>query len=84
MRLYELRALMRVAWIAAALTFAGFSVPHVLGAQEVGEPETVQQPEPVDDGQDWGWLGLLGLAGLLGLRRRDRQVHRVDPTTSRM
>lgn len=82
MRYFEIRRLVRVAAAAGALTIAGVMAPHVLGAQEVGEPNFVQDAD-VDDGQDWGWLGLLGLAGLLGLRRRDREVHRVDTTTSR-
>jgi MYXO-CTERM domain-containing protein len=83
MRYFEFLNLIRGAAIAAALTIAGVSVPHVLGAQEAGRPDYVQEADIDDDGQEWGWLGLLGLAGLLGLRRRDREVHRVDTTSTR-
>lgn len=83
MRYIEFRKLIRGAALAAALAFAAISVPQALGAQEVGEPGFPQEADIDDDGSEWGWLGLLGLAGLLGLRRRDREVHRVDTTTSR-
>ena len=83
MRYFEIRRLIRAAAMVAAVTFAGISVPHVLGAQEVDEPGLMQETDIGDEDMEWGWLGLLGLAGLLGLRRRDREVHRVDPTTSR-
>lgn len=43
-------------------------------AAAVAQDTPATPPAAVEEGTDWGWIGLLGLLGLAGLvgRRRDR------------
>lgn len=67
---------------ALALALAIGSAGIAEAQQETAPP--AGQTAPVDEGFDWGWLGLLGLIGLAGLagsRRRHEPV-RTTSTTS--
>ena len=59
----------RFFWIP--LLVATFAVASTSPSWAQNTPErTDRTVTRVDDGFDWGWLGLLGLAGLYGLKRR--------------
>jgi MYXO-CTERM domain-containing protein len=54
-------------------------------AQQQTAPPPADAEVAVDDGFDWGWLGLLGLIGLAGLaggRRRHEPVHTTTTGTA--
>jgi MYXO-CTERM domain-containing protein len=55
------------------------------GAQQQTAPADEDTTVAVDDGFDWGWLGLLGLIGLAGLtgRRRHEPVRTTTTGTVR-
>jgi hypothetical protein len=64
--------------MALAIGSAGIAV-----AQQQTAPPPADAAVAVDDGFDWGWLGLLGLIGLAGLagRRRHEPVRTTTGTT---
>ena len=85
MRRFEFRRFFVGSAIVLGLSMAGVVTP--VSAQDnpayPGQAQVNEAADDVEDGMDWGWLGLLGLAGLLGLRKRDRDVHvdHVNTTT---
>jgi MYXO-CTERM domain-containing protein len=52
------------------------------GAQQQTVPADEDTTVAVDDGFDWGWLGLLGLIGLFGLTGSRRRHEPVRTTTT--
>ena len=63
--------------IALAIGSAGMAAAQQQTAPPAGEPAA-----EVDDGFDWGWLGLLGLIGLAGLAGSRRRTEPVRTTTT--
>jgi MYXO-CTERM domain-containing protein len=62
--------------VALALGSAGIAI-----AQQTA-PEVEEETVAVDEGFDWGWLGLLGLIGLFGLTGSRRRHEPVRTTTT--
>jgi hypothetical protein len=65
-----------LATVALAVVLAIGSAGIALGQQEAGEAAA-----RVEEGFDWGWLGLLGLIGLAGLAGRRHDRARTTTTT---
>jgi MYXO-CTERM domain-containing protein len=63
--------------VALALGSAGIAI-----AQQQTAPEVEEETVAVDEGFDWGWLGLLGLIGLFGLTGSRRRHEPVRTTTT--
>ena len=63
--------------VALAIGSAGLAV-----AQQQTAPAVEDETVAVDDGFDWGWLGLLGLIGLAGLAGSRRRHEPVRTTTT--
>ena len=63
--------------VALAIGSAGIAV-----AQQQTAPPPADAAAEVDDGFDWGWLGLLGLIGLAGLAGSRRRHEPVRTTTT--
>jgi len=72
----KLGGVRRNAWVLGlavmcAMPVAAQTTPSNTSTSSSGIPTTTIRQ--VDDGMDWGWIGLLGLAGLAGLfRKNDR------------
>lgn len=82
MKWTTLRAL--VVSSGTALSFALIAPASASAQATVDSVNRTATTEPVrvDDGPDYGWIGLLGLAGLAGLRRPKPVVHETVRTTT--
>jgi MYXO-CTERM domain-containing protein len=74
--------------ISKYLGIAALAMALVIGsdgmaiAQQQTAPADEDRTVAVDDGFDWGWLGLLGLIGLAGLAGSRRRHEPMRTTTT--
>lgn len=82
MKISNLSKLVAAGVLSASVAVLPFNLPASAQSNTTTTDTTTTTPaqgvdsttvRTVDDGFDWGWLGLLGLAGLAGLIPRKQQ-----------
>lgn len=81
----KLGGVRRHAWVLGlavmcAMPVAAQTTPSGTSTTTAGIPSTTIRQ--VDDGMDWGWIGLLGLAGLAGLFRKNDRIDANRPMST--